>query len=514
MMKKEDTTVQDKASTNGEVIVRFPPSPTGYLHIGGARTAIFNWLFAKKHHGKFILRIEDTDAERSTQESIEGILDGLTWLGIDWDQGPYFQSAFAEEHRAAAEKLLEEGKAYKCFCTKEELDRKREQALAEKRDIKYDRTCRNLTPEEIAEKEAAGLPYVIRFKVPDRTGKIGYRDQVLGLIEKDYSEIDDFVIVRSDGSPLYLLCNVVDDIRDRITHVIRGQDHMTNTIKQILLYEALEKTPPVFAHMPLTLDPQKRKISKRSHGEVVAVQWYREQGFIPWALVNFLVLLGWNPGTDQEIFTKEELIQAFSLERISKSNAVFNYRKGDPKFFTDPKAININAWWLRNLPIEEIADMVKPDFQAQGIWEPAYEGEKRDWFLETIDMIRSRFHTLKDFATLGRAYFTDDYQFDPKAVRKNLLKHPELKDLLPELAERLKDLEPWDLQTTEDALRAFAEETGVKAGIIINGLRTVVTGQIKGPGIFDVMVAIGKDRIVARLSRAGELIEEFEKEAA
>ena len=509
---------RDKNSKSGdqagqEVIVRFPPSPTGYLHIGGARTAIFNWLFARKHNGKFILRIEDTDAERSTKESIEGILDGLTWLGLDWDEGPYFQSEFAHEHKAMAQKLLDEGKAYKCFCTKEELEEKRKRALAEKRDIKYDGTCRRLSPEEVAAKEAAGIPYVVRFKVPERTGKIGYDDKVLGRIEKDYSEIEDFVIVRSNGRPLYLLCNVVDDIRDRITHIIRGQDHMTNTIRQILLYEAFGKTPPVFAHMPLTLDLKKRKISKRTHGEVVSVQWYRERGFIPWALVNFLVLLGWNPGTDQEIFTKEELIQAFSLERISKANSVFNYRKGDPKFFTDPKAISINAWWLRHLPIEEIAEMIKPDFQAQGIWDPAYEGEKRQWFLETLDMIRARFHTLKDFATLGRAYFADDYDFDPKAVRKNLLKHEILKELLPALAERLEEVEPWDLETTEKALRAFAEEQDVKAGVIINGLRTVVTGQLKGPGIFDVMVAIGKERVISRLKKTPELFERLKKVA-
>ncbi len=490
-----------------QVIVRFPPSPTGYLHIGGARTAIFNWLFARKHGGKFILRIEDTDVERSTKESIEGIIDGLTWLGIDWDEGPYFQSEFAHEHKAAAERLLKEGKAYKCFCTKEELEAKRKKALSEKRDIKYDGTCRRLSPEEIAEKERQGIPHVIRFKVPEREGKIGYDDKVLGRIEKDYSEIEDFVIVRSNGRPLYLLCNVVDDIRDRITHIIRGQDHMTNTIKQILLYEALGAKPPVFAHMPLTLDLQKRKISKRTHGEVVSVQWYRKMGFIPWALVNYLVLLGWNPGTDQEIFTKEELIQAFSLERINKANSIFNYRKGDPKFFTDPKAISINAWWLRHLPIEEIAEMIKEDFKKEGIWDEAYEGEKREWFLSTLDLIRSRFHTLRDFARLGRAYFADDFEIEQKALKKNMLKHPELKELLPRLGEALEKVEPWNLETTEDAVRAFASEAGVKPGIIINGMRTVITGQLKGPGIFDVMVAIGKERVIRRLKDSPRLFE-------
>ena len=494
-----------------EVIVRFPPSPTGYLHIGGARTAIFNWLFARKHKGKFILRIEDTDAERSTKESIQGIIDGLTWLGIDWDEGPYFQSEFAQEHKEVAHKLLKEGKAYRCFCTREELESKRKQALKEKRDIKYDGTCRNLSPEEIASKEAQGLPYVVRFKVPERQGKIGYDDKVLGRIEKDYSEIEDFVIMRSNGKPLYLLCNVVDDIRDRITHIIRGQDHMSNTIRQILLYEALGATPPVFAHMPLTLDLQKRKISKRTHGEVVSVQWYREMGFIPWALVNFLVLLGWNPGTDQEIFSRDELIQAFSLERINKSNSIFNYRKGDPKFFTDPKAININAHYLRTMPIEEIAQMIKEDFIKEGLWNEAYEGDKKQWFLSTLDLIRSRFHTLKDFARQGRAYFADDFEIEPKALKKNVLKRPELKELLPELSLSLEKVEPWNLETTEDAVRKFAEERALKAGIIINGMRAILTGQLKGPGIFDVMVAIGKERVIKRLKNTPELFESAEK---
>lgn len=488
-----------------EVIVRFPPSPTGYLHIGGARTAIYNWLFARKYGGKLILRIEDTDVERSTQESIEGILDGLRWLGIDWDEGPYFQSEFAHEHVTAADRLLESGRAYRCFCTREELEAKREAALAAKKDLKYDGTCRRLTPEHAAEKEAAGVPSVVRFKVPERDGKIGYDDKVLGRIEKEYREIEDFVIVRSNGKPLYLLCNVVDDIRDRITHIIRGQDHMTNTVRQILLYQALGADVPVFAHMPLTLDLKKAKISKRSHGEVVAVQFYRDHGFIPWALVNFLVLLGWSPGDDREIFSREELIQAFSLERINRSNSIFNYRKGDPRFFTDPKAININAHYLHTMPIEEIGEMVRQEFLAEGLWDPDYEREKKDWYLATLDLIRARFHTLKDFAALGRAYFSDEYPFDPKALKKNVLRHEGLKRWLPELAERLEEIQDWSLESTEAAVRAFAEETGVKPGIIINGIRTVVTGQIKGPGIFDVLVAAGKDRVVSRLRKTPEL---------
>jgi glutamyl-tRNA synthetase len=488
-----------------EVRVRFPPSPTGYLHIGGARTAIYNWLFARKHSGKLILRIEDTDVERSTQESIEGIIDGLTWLGIDWDEGPYFQSEHAAEHKATAGTLLATGHAYKCFCTKEELETKRAAAKEAKGDYRYDRTCRELSAGECRAKEATGIPYVIRFKVPDQEGGVTFDDKVYGTIERNYRDIEDFVIVRSNGLPLYLLSNVVDDIRDRITHVIRGQDGLVNTPRQILIYRALGKEVPTFAHMPLTLDPKKAKISKRSHGEVVAVQFYREKGFLPWALVNFLVLLGWSTADDREIFSKEELIDIFDLERINRANSIFNYRKGDPKFFTDPKALNINAHYLRTMPVEELLPLVRKHLQKEGLWKDAYAGEKRQWFADTVDLIRSRFITLNDFSTLGRAYFADDYEVDPKAIAKNLLRNPELKKLLPELADRLSALTDFNKEEVEGTTRAFAEEKGVKPGLPINGIRTVVTGQLAGAGLFDIVVAVGREKVVARLRRTPEL---------
>jgi glutamyl-tRNA synthetase len=490
-----------------EVRVRFPPSPTGYLHIGGARTAIYNWLFARKHGGKFILRIEDTDADRSTQESIDGILKGLKWLGIDWDEGPYFQTEFADEHVEKAKQLLADGHAYKCFCSKEDLDAKREAAMAAKKQLGYDGTCRNLANAEVAEKEAAGIPYVVRFKVPHKDGVVAYDDKVLGRIERRYSEIEDFVIVRSNGKPLYLLCNVVDDIRDRISHIIRGQDHMTNTTRQILIYEALGAKIPVFAHMPLTLDVKKAKISKRSHGEIVAVHFYQEHGFLPWALVNFLVLLGWNPGDEREIFSKEELIETFSLERINKAASIFNYRKGDPKFFTDPKAININAQYLRSIPIEELAIVVKEELKANDLWDDAYENDKKEWFLKTLDMIRERFHTIKDFSGDGRAYFSDDFPINEKALKKNLLKHPDLKELLPQLADRFEALPELTAEEAERVAREFAEEKELKVGIPINACRAVITGQIKGPSMFELFELFGKEKVVARLRNAPKYFE-------
>ncbi len=487
-----------------ETRLRFPPSPTGYLHIGGARTALYNWLYAKKTGGKLILRIEDTDAERSTDESITGIIEGLEWLGIDYDEGPYFQTDFTSDHKAGAQKLLDEKKAYKCFCTKEELDAKRETALANKQQLGYDGTCRNLTDEQVAEKEAAGLPYVVRFKTPKKDEILQYDDKILGPIRVHYKEIDDFVIVRSNGMPLYLLCNVVDDIRDRITHIIRGQDHMTNTTRQILLYEALGAPLPVFAHMPLTLDAKKAKISKRSHGEIVAVQFYRDHGFIPWAFNNFLVLLGWSPGNDQEIFSKEELIEAFSLEKINKSSSVFNFKKDDPKFFTDPKAISINEHYLRTMKIEELAEMVKAEFIQEGLWKDEYENERKAWFLDTLNLIRDRFHTLKDFATMGRAYFADDFEVDEKPLKKNVLKFEELKTWLPMLADRYEALEDFNIETAEETARVLADELEIKPGVLINSMRTIVTGQLAGPSMFDILVTIGRDKVVERLRKINE----------
>jgi glutamyl-tRNA synthetase len=482
-----------------EIRLRFPPSPTGYLHIGGARTAIYNWLFAQKHNGTLILRIEDTDAERSTKESIDGIIDGLKWLGINWDEGPYFQSDHVHEHIEAAHKLISTGHAYKCFCTKEELDAKREAAVTAKVTYQYDRACLKLSPEEITAQEAKNTPFVIRFKVPDGKGSVIFEDKVYGRIERTYRDIEDFVIIRSNGTPLYLLSNVVDDIRDRITHIIRGQDGLGNTPRQILIYDALDAPVPVFAHMSLTLDPKKAKISKRSHGEVVTVQFYKENGFLPWALTNFLVLLGWSPASDQEIFTREELIEAFSLEGMNKANSIFNYQKDHPKFITDPKALSINAHYLQTIPVEKLAPLVKKVLQSANLWDDGYEKDQKEWFQSTIDLIRSRFHVLNDFAGPGRAYFSDEYEMDPKPVKKNLSKHVKIREWLGLLAERYEGLPDFNKEDVETATRALADELDIKPGILINGTRNVVTGQAAGAGLFDVLMTIGRERVIRRL---------------
>ncbi len=487
------------------VRVRFAPSPTGYLHIGGARTAAYNWLYAKKTGGKFILRIEDTDTERSTDDAIKGILDGLEWLGLSWDEGPFFQSAFIDQHVEAAKKLLESGHAYKCFCTKEELDVRREEATANKADMRYDGTCRDLSPHEIAEKEAKGIPYTIRLKVPQNGGSVKFMDEVYGFIEKRYEDIEDFIILRSNGQPLYILSNAIDDIRDGVTHIIRGQDGLANTPKQILIYEALGAPIPVFAHISLTLDNKKAKISKRKHGEQVAVHFYREHGFLPWAFVNFLVLLGWSTSESQQIFSREELIEKFSLDGINRSNSIFDLRADDPKFFTDPKAISINAHYIKNMPVEELAPYVRLEFEKAGLWNAEYEKTKKEWFHKAINLLRERYHFTTDFVTLGRAFFADDFSFDEKAVEKNLLKNNILKTLLPELAERFSVMEGFAEKDIEEIMRNIIEEQGIKAGILINGVRTAVTGQAVGPGIFELLAILGKERVIDRLRKTGEL---------
>jgi glutamyl-tRNA synthetase len=495
-----------------KVRVRFPPSPTGYLHIGGARTALFNWLFARKHNGVFILRIEDTDVERSTQEAVDEILEGLRWMGIDWDEGPYFQSQYVQEHRSVAMELLERGWAYRCFCTREQLEARRMEAIRQKRSYRYEGTCRQI-PQELSEKRAReGEPHIIRFKVPRDGGAVHWEDAVFGHEKKDHEDIEDFVIVRSNGMPVYLLSNMVDDHRDGVTHVIRGQDHRANTPKQVLMYRAMGWSVPNFAHISLTLDPKKRKISKRVHGEVVTVRFYRERGFLPWAFCNFIALLGWSPGGDREIFSREELMEMFSLERLSKVNSTFNYDPDNPRFFTDPKAISINAHYIRNMPLDELLPYVEEELKSEGLWSSELEGPKHQWFRETVDLIRVRFTTLKDFSSLGRPYFSDEYPIEEKAMEKNLKAHPNLPRWLVELADRIERMESFDLESSERVIRDAAAQWGVKAGVIINGIRAAVTGQTVGPGLFDVLVTIGQERVVRRLRRIARILKEQERD--
>lgn len=492
------------------VRVRFAPSPTGYLHLGGARTALFNWLFARKHNGVFILRIEDTDIQRSSEAMVQGILDGLDWLNLRPDEGPFFQSSFVEDHRAAVMKLVELGRAYYDFTPKERSDDKTikerivDRGRAQVAGVKELNPYRDLPLEEARRRLAAGEPAAIRLKVPEH-GSTRFDDLVYGQQEREHSDIEDLVLIRSDGHPLYNLSVVVDDINMRITHVIRGQDHLTNTHKQVLLYEALGAPVPQFAHLPLIMAPGRVKLSKRIHGEVVSVTTYRDRGFVNDALVNFLGLLGWSPGSDQEMMSRQEMIEKFSLEAVNKSSAIFNFSEQDPRDWTDPKALWMNGEYLRAMPLAELAPLVEDQLKRFGMWRDEYATSEHEWFLRAIDLLRARYRTTQDFATLGRPYFSDEFEFEETATKKNL-KDERLKDLLPGLAERLESIDDFTHDATEAALRAHAEEHGVKAGLLINGARTALTGQSVGPGMFDIMIALGRERTVARLRRAAALV--------
>jgi len=488
------------------VRVRFAPSPTGYLHIGAARSALFNWLYARKTGGKFLLRIEDTDLQRSTEESTRSIIEGLEWLGLDYDEDLVFQSANAPQHRAAALRLLEEGKAYRDFAPKEQRDDKDvKQGISERARAQslegvalHSNPYRDLPREESDARAAAGEAFAIRLKVPAE-GQTKFQDIVYGPQERGHSEIEDLVLLRSDGHPLYNLSVVIDDISMGITHVIRGQDHLTNTHKQILLYEALGAPVPQFAHLPLILAPNKGKLSKRKHGEVVSLTTYRDRGFVPAAFRNFLALLGWAPPEGKEVLSKEELVEYFSLEGINRANAIFNFQEHDPRRWTDDKALWMNAEYIRTMPLDELLPMVKTELRANKLWREEYDDEDSGWLRKTVDLIRQRYFTLKDFSEQGRAYFSDDFDFDEAAVNKNLRKEPRLRELLQGLADRLETVEPFNIETAETALRTFADDNDVKAGLLINGARTMLTGQAVGPSMFEIFDVLGRESSVQRL---------------
>jgi glutamyl-tRNA synthetase len=489
------------------VRVRFAPSPTGYLHIGSARTALFNFLYARKLGGKFLLRIEDTDIARSTEESTRSILEGLAWLGLDHDEEIVFQSDNADKHRTIAVKLLEEGKAYRDFTPKEDVgdktvketivERARQQSEVGKRENPY----RDLSKDESDARAVAGEQFAIRLKVPE-IGKTSFEDAVYGLQERDYSDIEDLVLLRSDNHPLYNLAVVCDDIEMGITHVIRGQDHLTNTHKQILIYEALGVEPPKFAHLPLILAPNKGKLSKRKHGEIVSLTTYRDAGFVAAAFRNFLALLGWSAGEEKEIYSLDELIEKFSLDGIHRSNAVFNFHEGDPKHWTDDKAIWMNAEYIRTMPLNDLLPLVKAELKSAKLWREEYDEDERTWFENTIDLIRHRFFTLKDFSQQGRAYFSEDYDFDPAAVEKNLKRFSDLQTWLPELGDRFETEfrdKPFIEENIETIVKAFTEEKATKLGVVMNGARTLLTGVAVGPSMLSVFETLGNDRSVIRL---------------
>jgi glutamyl-tRNA synthetase len=470
--------------------VRFAPSPTGYLHVGGARTALFNLLFARHSGGTFILRIEDTDFERSSEDMVQGILDGMRWLGMEWDEGPFFQSQRLPLYQEMAEKLRASGHAYYCFCTKEELEQRRAASAAAGKPPMYDRRCRSIDPGSAYHRFQAGEPAALRFAVPEG-GATTFEDAVFGRLEFANAELEDFVLLRSDGVPTYHLSVVADDLDMRLTHVIRGADHISNTPKQVLQYQALGERLPVFAHLPLILGPDKSRLSKR-HG-ATSVLAYQDMGIVPEAFRNFLALLGWTPGgaeKDREIFSSDELTGLFSLDGISRSNAVFD----------NDKLAWFNSEWIRRYSPAKLLPLIEEEW-AKAAFHPDRNPEE---ITAATALLQPRARNLKDFAGAFRGYFSDTYEYDTAAVAK-FLSDEHNRSLLMELGARYQALDEFTEPATEQLLRAFAEEKGVKAGSLINGSRVALTGQGVAPSLFAVMVVLGKERVVKRLRAAGTI---------
>ena len=471
------------------VRARFAPSPTGYLHIGSARTFIFNWLFVRRHHGVIVLRIDDTDLDRNTEASLNSIYEGLNWLNLGWDEF-YRQSERLDLHQKLAYELLNQGSAYRDFTpASEDVDK----TYGEGQWL-FNPEMRGLTREESDARAAAGEPFVIRFRVERESPyEIAFYDEVYGTQSKLTDDIEDFALLRSNGMPTYHLASCADDIDLKISHVIRGQDHLSNTFKHILIFQDAGVDTPRFAHLPLLIAPDGSKLSKRKHGPVVSVITYRDQGFVPIGYINFLCLLGWSPKDNREQMTLPELTSAFGFEGVNRSNAVVNFSNEDP---IDPKALWLNSQHLRSIPIEELAPLVRLSLEEHHL--RPYGSE--EFFRHVVDTIRTRFATLIDFSTKGRAYFADDFHTERQALEK--LDVPGARELLHELADRIERDADFSEASVEGALRRLAEERGVKAGVLINASRAALTGQPVGPSAFAVFTCIGRERVLARLRKA------------
>ena len=482
-----------------EVRVRFAPSPTGYLHIGGARTALFNWLFARKMGGKLILRIEDTDTERLKEDSVSQILTSLKWLGLNWDEGPeaggecgpYYQSERRELYSKYAQQLLDEGKAYYCFCTPADLEAEREKQRAAKQPFRYARTCRELDPEVAKARAAAGEPYSVRIKIPTE-GSITVHDLIHGDVTFNMDQFDDFVIVKSNGMPTYNFAVVVDDHLMGMTHVLRAEEHLSNTPKQLLIYEALGFEPPKFGHMPMILAPDRSKLSKR-HG-ATSVEEFRAQGYLPEAIINYLTLLGWGPGDEREIFTLEETVKLFELEQMSKKAAVYDTKK----------LTWMNGQYLSELPLEKILPEAETFFIKDGLVTKEWLAENKEYFAKLVDTVRVRVKTLQEVADASAYFFKDVEAYDEKGVAKHF--KPEAAELLEKCIAALEADEVFNLTSTEAIYNKIAADNGLALGKVIHPTRLALTGRTVSPGMFDVMVLLGKEKTLARMRKAVEYI--------
>jgi glutamyl-tRNA synthetase len=470
--------------------LRFAPSPTGYLHVGGARTALFNWLYVKHYGGQFLLRIEDTDKARSTDESTRAIFEGLQWLGLQWDEPVVYQGANLERHRDDVARLLDANKAYRCFCTQAELDEQRKAAEARGEAFKYDRRCDRLSPEEVASRVAAGTPFVVRFRMPE--GQTSWDDLVRGTItfpNKDIGE-GDFIILRSDATPIYNLAVVSDDIAMGITLVMRGDDHVSNTPKQILLYEALGAPLPRFAHLPNIHGPDGKKLSKR-HG-ATAVADYQHMGILPEAMLNFIALLGWSPGNDIEVMSVAEMIERFSSDNLSKNAAVFDMKKLEW----------MNGQHLGRMSAESLAPVLVPAMVDAGLSAPGDYEARTAWYHELIDLLKVRARTTDEIVRLAAPYLRDDVEYEAEAVAKTWKDRPASRDALLAVRESLASAPEWEAAPLDARLRALAEARGVGAGKLFAPLRVALTGLTASPGIFEVLILLGRERSLDRIDAA------------
>lgn len=480
------------------VRVRFAPSPTGHLHVGGARTALFNYLFARHHDGTFVLRIEDTDTERNTEESLQGILEGLAWLGLTWDEGPYHQSQRLDVYREHLQRLLEAGRAYPCFCTPEELDAMRAEQRARGEATGYNGRCFHLSEEERQAKLDAGVPRAYRFRV-EREGETVIDDLIRGKVVFHNSVLDDFVIVKSDGMPTYQFAVVVDDALMGITHVIRGEEHLSNTPKQMQLYDALGYEPPQFAHIPLILAPDRSKLSKR-HGAVWVGQ-FRDQGYLPEAFINYLALLGWAYDDKTEIFSRDELIRYFELEKVSRNGAVFDYKKLQW----------MNGVYLRELSLEEFVERSLP--YLRGIVPDEMSEQERERLARILSLLQTRVSTLGELPAQVEYFYSDEVTFDPKAVRKFFTR-----DYVPALFDKLLaefvSLAPFTEERIEPIFHRLRDEFELKLGDVIQPVRVAVTGSTVSPPMYETLALLGRAKTCERLRRAAAYIKQMPAESA
>ncbi|MGB3342194.1 MAG: glutamate--tRNA ligase [bacterium] len=472
-------------NNQNEVRVRMAPSPTGFFHVGSARTALFNWLFAKHHKGKFILRVEDTDAERSSEAMIDIVLEGMKWLGMGQYEGPYFQSKRMDLYKEYIKKLLDTGKAYYCYCDPEDLDKERKAAYARKEDWKYDRRCLSLSEADKKKKDQSNTPKAVRFLIPEHA--VTYNDIVYGEISRDSKNIEDFIIQRANGMPTYNLACVVDDQDMRISHVIRGADHITNTPKQILLYEALDLTKPEYAHLPLILGPDKSKLSKR-HG-AISIMDYKNNGFRPDAVVNYLALLGWSPGDDKEIMSIDQLIERFTLERINSSNAVFDATKLEW----------MNQQHIMQMPRTEFREELKPFIIEAGLMTEKEIEQNVDWVQSVCDLMQARLKVLSDIDKQGRYFFKDDFVYDQPVLEKFC--NTETLEIMEKIVTALQNIEPFNTEQLETNLRNFGEDYKLKVKQWIHPLRVFTTGTKAGPPLFDTLELIGRKRCISRIEK-------------